>query len=470
MIQTSHAISGQQDKLTAQLIEGFSNLKFSSELEPDFQCYQGMLIKRRLPMVAVFSLFLLVMYALVDFLFLPDNVWQFTISIRLGMLIPVVLLALIMIRWMQRWKTIVLTTCSSYLWMGFGIIAIIAGAQLEGYDLPYDGLYSVLLFGFFLLGLPFRQAITSSWGLWLLYGVVEVLIGHTEDLLSQLFFIASMGIIGTVGCYLQEHTLRTGYLKHQLVKLSRQQAINDTQAKTQFLAAAGHDLRQPINAINLITDALLHANDKSNQSMLTERLSTSVDMLNRLLDSLLEYSRLEMGAVTPYEETVSIDALMTDLCQTVQPQLTNANITLETHINSHAYITTDSLLFERVVSNLINNVIRHSKASCLTVYCQLSPQPDKKSSGYLSVIIQDNGQGIAEEHLSMIFDEYYQVVPNREEGMGLGLSIVQQLTALLNINLRVNSEPNKGSSFCLEFQQIPILDTDIKPPEKAEHV
>ena len=278
MIHTSNTVSEQQDQLTQQLLNGFQGLRFTNQLEPGFQKYQALLIKRRLPMVAIFSLLLLILYAAADYLFLPDNIWQYTISVRFGMLIPVVLLALIMIRWMEQWRTIALTTFFGYLWMGVGIIAIIAGAQLEGYDLPYDGLYSVLLFGFFLLGMPFKMAVISSWGLWFLYGFVEILIGHTEHIIAQMFFISSMCTIGTVGGYIQEQILRTGYLKHQLIKLSRQQAITDTQAKTQFLAAAGHDLRQPINAINLISDALQQTQDKSMQKMLSERLSTSVDL------------------------------------------------------------------------------------------------------------------------------------------------------------------------------------------------
>jgi len=452
-----HPISNMEktELLQQQLLQGVTKLSFTEELEDDFQTYLAQLIKRRIIYVASFCFVLLTLYAFMDFIFLPDRVWQFTIQVRLAMLIPMPFLGYLILNKDANPKAIIYSTLASYVWMATGVILIIAGSQLEGFNLPYDGLYSVLLFGFFLLGLPFRLILISTWGMWLLYCLVEIVVGHTELLLPQLFFLASMCSIGTVGSYLQEHTLRTGYLKHQLIKLGRHQAIADREAKTQFLAAAGHDLRQPINAINLISEALAHTSDKkiseAQHKMMTDQLSHSVDMLNRLLDSLLEYSKLEMGEVTPHIESVSIDNLLDSLGKSLSPQLKAAGIELQIEKDASITAKTDYLLLERILRNLVTNAIQHANASRISLIIG-KPYAGNKQTLF-SIKIEDNGCGISEQHIEAIFDQYYQVTPNREKGMGLGLSIVKQLTNLLDIELSVCSTPEKGTCFTLVLIQ-----------------
>ena len=449
-----------------QLFQGFSKLSFTEELEDDFQTYLAQLIKRRIISVASFCFVLLSLYAFMDFIFLPDRVWQFTIQVRLAMLIPMPFLGYLILNNSANAKAIIYSTLASYLWMGTGVIIIIAGSQLEGFNLPYDGLYSVLLFGFFLLGLPFRLILISTWGMWLLYGLVEIVVGHTELLLPQLFFLASMCSIGMVGSYLQEHTLRTGYLKHQLIKLGRQQAIADREAKTRFLAAAGHDLRQPINAINLISEALAQTSDKqvseAQHKMMTDQLSHSVDMLNRLLDSLLEYSKLEMGEVTPHVENVSVDALLDSLSKGLSPQLKAAGIELKVENVTSITTKTDYLLLERILRNLITNAIQHANASQISLLVSKPYSSNKQN--LFAIKIEDNGCGISEQHIEAIFDQYYQVTPNREKGMGLGLSIVKQLTNLLDIELSVTSTPEQGTCFTLILREANTKKTAQKEP------
>lgn len=440
-----------ESKLNQQLENGFLQLRFSPSLENDFQEYTAQLIKRRVFYVGAFSLLVLALYALVDYLFLPEKIWQFTIFVRLAMLIPIVLTALVLINTSARRRSIVLATFSCYLCMGLGIITLIAGSQLEGFDLPYDGLYSVILFGFFLLGLPFRLIIASTWGLLAIYGLVEILVGHTEDLLPQLFFLGSMCTIGTLGSYLNEHTLRTGYIKHQLVKLKTQQAIADKEAKTRFLAAAGHDLRQPINAIGLISEALNYSAESEKSKNMTEKLNESVSMLNRLLDSLLDHSRIEMGDIQLHIETFNANEFLEAIVSGLSVQLSSANLTLKLQLKSDVNITTDYLLLERIIRNLIANVIRHAHATEVTIESQLNPQKNQ-----LMISVMDNGIGIEEQHLSAIFDEYYQITPNRELGMGLGLNIVKQLAELLHVELTVTSKVGQGTCFQL---LIPTDDT-----------
>lgn len=444
----------QSQLLQAQLDDGFRRLRFDQPLESDFKAYQTHVIQRRVGYVGLFSIVLLTLYACVDFLFLPDRIWEFTVMVRATMIVPVIILAYALFKQEPKPNTIINATFICYMMMGIGVIAIIGGSQLGGYDIPYEGLYSVILFGFFLLGLPFKLILFSTWGMWWLFGCMELLVGHTENLLPELFFLASMCAIGTVGSYLHEHTLRSGYLKHRLVKLSQQQAVADKEAKTQFLAAAGHDLRQPINAISLISDALaqtlIHSNPQ--QQVMTERLTASVDMLNRLLDSLLEYSRLEMGEVEPYWEKVPLDALTHEVVSAMTTQLEAAHIKIHLHVATPAYVKTDPLLFERILRNLISNVIQHAKASEIHISTAINNQT-------LTLEIKDNGCGISKEHQEAIFDQYYQVTPNRERGMGLGLSIVQQLADILNIRLSVTSQLNEGTCFLLSvdcLEQAPL--------------
>ena len=440
-------LADQKFSLEQQLLNGHNQLRFQSNIEPLFIAFQAQIIQKRALILSSFCLLLLALYAGIDYLFLPENVWQFTIFVRAVMLAPAAIVMAFLIQGQYQPKTVFTVALLSYLWVGFGIVIIIAGSQLNGYDLPYEGLYSVIPFSFLLLGLPFRLALYGSWGLIAAYGITESVIGYTQDLIVQLFFLSSMCAIASLGGYIQEHFLRTGFLKHQLLRISRKQALEDTNAKSQFLAAAGHDLRQPINAIGLLSEALAKTSKDETQHSLTDKLENSVGLLNRLLNSLLEYSRLELKEVTAHPEQFDIRQFLIEIVERFEVSLKDKHLKIElADLDPEDFqpliVNSDPLLLERIVQNLLSNIETHAQASQITITCGRTYNPNR-----ITLLISDNGCGIPAEHQQAIFEQYFQVKQNRENGMGLGLNIVKQLCTLLNIQLSVKSVVSKGTTF-----------------------
>ena len=226
------------------------------------------------------------------------------------------------------------------------------------------------------------------------------------------------------------------------LKRAKEDAERANIAKSKFLAAASHDLRQPVQAMVFFTSALTSQIQNTAAQPLLHDLQASLDGVNILLDSLLDVSRLDAGIVQPRLTNFSLATLFDRVRTEFGPLAVDRKLTLRVRPTT-AIIRSDPTLLERIVQNLVSNAIRYTDRGKIFVGCRARGQT-------LRIEIWDTGIGIAADRLSDIFQEFYQVgniERDRSQGLGLGLAIVQRLSSLLGHPIKVHSVPGRGSVF-----------------------
>lgn len=226
------------------------------------------------------------------------------------------------------------------------------------------------------------------------------------------------------------------------LEAARDEAEQANRAKTQFFAAASHDLRQPLHAMGLFASALAEKIQYPEVASIVKSINQSVHALESLFNELLDISKLDSGAIQPKLGAFAIQDVMARLRGDFVVEATAKNITLEVSNEAHV-INSDPVLLERILRNLLSNAIRYTPQG--NIELTLTPMGE-----HLRIAVRDTGIGIPSEHRERIFEEFFQVGnPGRtsKKGLGLGLSIVQRLCELLGYAMQVESEPGKGSSF-----------------------
>lgn len=213
-------------------------------------------------------------------------------------------------------------------------------------------------------------------------------------------------------------------------------------SKSRFLAAASHDLRQPVQAIFCFQEILkTQLTDPSAQAVVSN-LGESLDGLKVLLDSLLDISRLDSGLTQADIKQVALGPLLTRICGQLALVACQKGLKLRL-VPSRATVLSDPMLLERILRNLIENAIKYSDSGRILVGCRIM-------GGQIRVEIWDTGIGIPDELSTQIFEEFFQVANSerdRTRGIGLGLSIVQRLCRILDHRISLQSVPGKGSTF-----------------------
>lgn len=217
----------------------------------------------------------------------------------------------------------------------------------------------------------------------------------------------------------------------------------EQKAKDSFIAAANHDLRQPLHALGLFLNTLKTSVKPDGERALNEAIECK-EVLNRLFNSLLDLSRLDAGVVQVEDEQFDLARLLANMRSQVQPSAELQGVQI--HLTGgDAYAKTDSLLLQSIIRNLLDNAIAHSEGT------QVSIKYSAVKGGH-RIRISDNGRGIPEAEHAAIFSEYYQLSNperDRSKGLGLGLAIVKRLSDLLGVNLQMKSTPGKGTTFSL---------------------
>ena len=230
---------------------------------------------------------------------------------------------------------------------------------------------------------------------------------------------------------------------------ARRAAEAASRAKTQFFAAASHDLRQPLHALGLFAEALRQRSRDPEVAGLVNSINESVDALEGLFGELLDITRIDTGGVDVNPAPVRMRELFGRLRLHFEPIAFEKGLMLSFRGEQHV-AQTDPLLLERVLRNLVSNAIRYTDDGGVLVSC-------RPRQGRLLVQVWDTGIGIPEASLPRIFDEFYQVNPTRplqphqRKGLGLGLAIVKRLAALMQSPLTVRSRSGHGSVFTLEL-------------------
>lgn len=243
----------------------------------------------------------------------------------------------------------------------------------------------------------------------------------------------------------------------QALREQKETAERANSAKSRFLAAASHDLRQPMHALSLLVSAAQREKNPAAQSVIIRRIETGTSALSDLLNSLLDISRLDGGGVRVHHEDFALDSLMQRLQDTYTGLAEEKGLDLVIR-PTKACTHSDPALLERIVGNLLSNAIRYTPSGG-AVYVAVRPR------GQDWVIqVRDNGLGIPLQDQQTIFQEFVQLSnPQRDRslGLGLGLAIVQRLVQLLDHGVEVRSLPGQGATFGLRIPRITLSETSV---------
>lgn len=244
--------------------------------------------------------------------------------------------------------------------------------------------------------------------------------------------------------------------------LERESEAN--RAKTQFLAAASHDLRQPIHSLNVLVAALAQRPLDERSREIVKLLQTVNESLSSELDGLLEISKLDAGAVKPMLAPVSLSDLLLCHAATLAPLATERGIRLDVQVAEGIWGHTDGVLLQRVISNLTSNALKFTPPGG-EIRLAVSTGSERAT-----LSVQDTGIGIAPENHERVFREFYQVnntERDRNRGLGLGLSIVRRYSDLLGIRVGLVSRLSEGTTVTL---QLPVLTAAQTPAVSGEQV
>jgi signal transduction histidine kinase/CheY-like chemotaxis protein len=215
-------------------------------------------------------------------------------------------------------------------------------------------------------------------------------------------------------------------------------------AKSRFLAAASHDLRQPLHALNLFVGQLHRDGDPGERRRLVARIDAAVADMNELFNALLDISKLDAGVQAPTISEFSIDRLLARVETSFTVVAREKGLRLRV-VPSRAVVRSDAILLERILSNLVSNAVRYTLRGGVVVGCR------RRGDG-LRVEVWDSGVGIPEAQQRHIFGEFVQLASPGDDhpaGLGLGLAIVERLCRLLDHPVTVMSRPGKGSCFAV---------------------
>ncbi|WP_313457757.1 NahK/ErcS family hybrid sensor histidine kinase/response regulator, partial [Stenotrophomonas sp.] len=236
------------------------------------------------------------------------------------------------------------------------------------------------------------------------------------------------------------------------------------QSKTRFLAAISHDVLQPLNAARLFASALRdshHNNDE--QRHLAERVDASLRAAEELLDGLLDVSRLEAGGLHPVVGEFDVSLLMRELAAQYSPVAAGRGLRLDLFARP-AWVRSDRRLLRRVLQNFLANALRYTRQGRIVMAV-------RHRGDSIELQVWDTGPGIPEHHMQQIFDEfhrYQQPFDWGEQGLGLGLSICQRISRLLDHQLNARSRVGSGSMFSIQLPRAPTPQLPAPTPAAAE--
>jgi signal transduction histidine kinase/CheY-like chemotaxis protein len=320
-------------------------------------------------------------------------------------------------------------------------------------NLPMTSLMILVMLGLASGGVPavgMRRASLLSFVLPMVLSLIAALIWQGSTLHLILAALTTVHLLATLDFARHQKRMLTDallarfenealsdQLAHQVAATQR---VSDE--KTRFFAAASHDLRQPLHAIALFGAVLEKDLQHLPQHANATRLMRAVGALGNSLDTMLDVSRLDAGVIVPDRQPTPLNPVFQALNQLFAASAEEKGLQLRLRA-CPLWVLTDAQLLQRLLANLIENALKYTQHGGVLVVARARGQ-----SVWIDVI--DTGAGIASEHLDLIFQEFFQVSnPGRDraKGLGIGLSIVRRLSALLEHPVQVDSTPGRGSRF-----------------------
>jgi CheY-like chemotaxis protein/anti-sigma regulatory factor (Ser/Thr protein kinase) len=239
------------------------------------------------------------------------------------------------------------------------------------------------------------------------------------------------------------------------LEASRAEAEAANLGKTRFIAAASHDLLQPLHAARLFTAALI---DREPGNDLGGKIDASLGAVESLLDALLDISKLDAGAFKPEKRPFALQSLFESLGTAFAPVAARRDVELVI-VRTRAFVDTDPAFLRRILQNLLSNALRYGRIEGRPHRVLLGC---RREGGSLRIEVKDNGPGIAADKQQIIFDEFVRLQseddhPREERGLGLGLAIVDRIARMLDLPVRLASARGRGSTFSVVVPQVPAV-------------
>jgi len=281
---------------------------------------------------------------------------------------------------------------------------------------------------------------------------IPAIFGDDAVLLMLMLVLYVVALISSLGN--THRSLRQSIrLQHQNQALAISNAAEAARAekanrdKSEFLAAASHDLRQPVHALLLLVEAYRQQVPQAHDHRLMTQIVQAGQSINGLFNALMELSRLESGSEKVQWAEMNIKQAMQSSLKAASPQASSKRLSLRSFVSCRlpsVWVWSDEVLFGRVLSNLVTNAVRYTHSG--GVLLALRPAPE----GGLWLEVWDSGIGISQADQDRIFDPYVQVnnkERDRSKGLGLGLAIVKHAAELLGMTVSVRSQPGHGTRF-----------------------
>jgi PAS domain S-box-containing protein len=243
---------------------------------------------------------------------------------------------------------------------------------------------------------------------------------------------------------------------------AREDADRANRAKSRFLATASHDLRQPMQTIRLLNAAMLKVVPEPEIRELLQHQGQAIESMARLLDALLDISRLESGAIEPVAAAVPLAELFAALRTEFESIAKTSEIALIV-ATPPIVVSTDRTLLAQLLQNLLGNALKYTDRGSVSLSCT------REEGGGLAIVVSDTGIGIPADKLERIFDEYYQVDTHgtKRMGVGLGLAIVKEVARLLGFTVRIASTFGQGTQATLRVPANFVVATASRSAQPA---
>jgi len=375
------------------------------------------------------------------------------------------------------------STLSGSLWGSIGILFFAPDQPL---------VFSFIVFTLVGMTAGSVAALSAYWPAYFGFAIPAILPFAIRCLIEDGPLFSTMGVLSLL--YLAVNLMYSRNIYHTMFESVRLQFFNiellrelnaekvrveaANRAKTHFLAAASHDLRQPIHALGLYAGALhtLTSSTILQRDTLQEvahKLQLSLNGLSALLNRLLDFSRLDAGHVEAHPQPICIQKLMGGIQGEYTELARNKGIRFST-LKTSLFAISDPVLLRQVLMNLAENAIRYTPHGRIIIGCRR-----RKQGREIEIQVWDSGIGIPADQIEAIFGEFLQLqnpVHDREQGLGLGLAIVRQTAKLLAHEITVSSTPGMGSMFSITLPRTapnsvtPAYPASSMPPPENFHV
>ncbi|MFC7052050.1 ATP-binding protein [Hansschlegelia quercus] len=244
------------------------------------------------------------------------------------------------------------------------------------------------------------------------------------------------------GASLTLSDVTAGERREAELRAARDKAEATDEAKSRFLRAANHDLRQPLAALKIMLFNCRAETDAETRDELLHGMDVTTSVMEDLLGALLQIGQLDAGRIKPRVSTFQLSHLFERMDIQLRHQAKEKGLRFRI-VGTRATITSDRLLLERILNNLVANAIRYTDLGGVVIGC-------RRRGDMLRIDVVDTGRGVAPDDQARIFDEFYRAADDRrleKSGLGLGLSIVSRLASLLHHRVELSSKPKVGSRF-----------------------